>query len=662
MRLRLPRFGRRNRPSERLLPQTDKDLQLIQKVNGQKVPRLKQLLHIEKILPRGEARIFRGALFGLLIGLVWLGITFVLSGREQGPAVGGRYTEAVIGTPSVINPLYAPLNDVDADISRLVFSGLMRYSEAQVLEPDLAESYTLSPDGKTYTFTLRDGVVWHDEKPFTSRDVVFTFDMIQNTAAGSPLIVSFQGVSVTAPDEKTVVFTLPEPFAPFLGTLTAGILPEHLLFDVSADRLRLHRFNTQPIGTGPFQFSTLTKAETGFISRVALHRFSKYYLTPAFLEEIILEFFDGDDAYDRAIQALREQKVDGVSFVPTTLRSRVERKYLTIHTLQLPQYTGLFFNSRRAKILASAPLRQALTESLDKDRIIRDALKGEGEVIHGPILQGFPGFDKERGKVAYDPSAANKRLDEVFAPISREEFASTRINALLAAYDVANPGAASSTPSGSTSSSDILLATSTPRDIAKAEISTKVFSEMQPAQTFFRRDAKTKELLTLRLVTADTEEYRKAAETVAGFWQEIGVHTTIVTVPPKDIARTVLKDRDYDVLLYSVIVGSDPDQYPFWHSSQGTYPGLNLSMYSSRKADEYLVSMRTATTTETVASTSLAFQEQLSLDRPAIFLYSPTYTYATNVVLKGVTVKRIFEPSDRFSGITGWYVKTKGSW
>lgn len=648
------------RSKEGSLPQAHADLALVRKVQGRRYPRFAQLKRIGKILSPTERTIFRIAQIGCLVGIVWLLGGWFLSERTVVAASGGRYTEAIIGTPSLMNPVYAALNDVDADVSRLLFSGLMMYTPAQELVPDLAKEYTVSEDGKTYTFTLRDGVTWHDGKPFTAQDVLFTFEMIQNPLAGSPLLVTFQGVKVSTPDERTVVFTLPEPFAPFLSTLTVGILPEHLLSDVSADRLRLHKFNTQPVGTGPFQFHSITKADTGFISRVTLKRFDNFYRDNAYLDEVAFDFFSGEGSYDQAIQALREQKVDGISFVPVAFRDRVERKYLDVHTLELPQYTALFFNGKRAGALQNATVREALALALEKGRIVKDGLKGEGTVINSPVLRGFPGFDETKGVVAYDPSAANKKLDEVYPPISREEFQTARVDALLAAYDAANPTASSTT--GTSASSTEQGVTTSLRDEAKAGIIAQVTAEMQPAQTFYRKASKGKDLLTIHLVTADTEEYRKVAETVAGFWQEIGVQTIITTVAPKDIARTVLRDRDYDVLLYSVIVGSDPNQYPFWHSSQATYPGLNLSGYSNRKTDDLLVSIRTATSTEAQVAAINGFQDQLLADRPAIFLYTPTYTYVTNNMVHGVTLERIFEPSDRFSGIASWYVKTKYQW
>jgi peptide/nickel transport system substrate-binding protein len=163
-------------------------------------------------------------------------------------------------------------------------------------------------------------------------------------------------------------------------------------------------------------------------------------------------------------------------------------------------------------------------------------------------------------------------------------------------------------------------------------------------------------------VTADTQEYRKAAEIIAGYWQEIGVKTSIEYVPVKDMARSALKDRSYDVLLYGFILGSDPDQFAFWHSSQVTYPGLNLAQYSNRDVDALLSQARETTDENKVAELYGKIQEKILADRPAIFLYSPTYTYATLDKVKGIDLSRISVPADRFADITEWYLKTRGQW
>jgi hypothetical protein len=129
----------------------------------------------------------------------------------------------------------------------------------------------------------------------------------------------------------------------------------------------------------------------------------------------------------------------------------------------------------------------------------------------------------------------------------------------------------------------VASATTSPAQLAE-EIDNQLAAEINEAQLFYRQD-KDGNSLELKLVTADTQEYRKAAGLIAGAWQEIGVKTSIQYFNPKDFSRSVLKGRDYDILLYGMILGSDPDQFPFWHSTQVAFPGLNLAGYANRNAD-----------------------------------------------------------------------------
>ena len=169
-------------------------------------------------------------------------------------------------------------------------------------------------------------------------------------------------------------------------------------------------------------------------------------------------------------------------------------------------------------------------------------------------------------------------------------------------------------------------------------------------------------MLSLKLVTSDTVEYNHAAKLIESMWQELGIQTEIILVPAKDISREVLKERNYDVLLYGMIVGDDPDQYPFWHSSQIAFPGLNLSQYVNRSVDTLLEEAREKTDEIEQVEVYTKFQEQLLADVPAIFLYMPTYTYLIGDKVQGFDVVRISHPADRFNSIETWYTKTKRVW
>ncbi|HBU07027.1 MAG TPA: hypothetical protein DEB09_02995 [Candidatus Magasanikbacteria bacterium] len=641
------------------------DLKLMRRVHQKKLPHVKQLFHVGHVLSSRERRIFRLSFLVLFIGLIWYGVEFVANNRIPVPARGGKYVEAVVGSPQLINPVFASSNDVDMDITRLVFSGLLRYNEKNGLIKDLAASYEVSVDKKVYTFELRKDVIWHDGEPLTARDILFTFDTIQNILVGSPLAVSFQGVKVSALDDYTVRFELAEPFAPFLSSLTVGILPEHVWYNVAPEQMRLAQMNIEPVGSGPFQFKRLSKDGTGHIFTYELSRFEKFYSEVAFLQDFVFQFYPEYENDTGAVQALRAQKVTGLNFVPKNLRDRVDRKHIVLHTMQLPQYSALFFNQSRNEILKNAEVREALTYAIDKDRVLREAVKGEGKVINSPVLPGFPGYNVDLEKIQFSLDKANEVLDKNWPRISGDEYKKLRRENLIKEWETGNPELAkvTSTPANTATGTENNLAnsTSTPRSLAEVEIDKKLDEEFNNAQTFYRKD-KSGKILVLDLVTSDNEESKWAAELVAGFWQEIGVKTNLKFVAPRDILRDVLKNHEYDVLLYGVIIGNDPDQYAFWHSSQIDYPGLNLSRYVNRNADALLTKIRETTDETQLADLYKKMQETILADRPAIFLYIPTYTYATTDQIKGVDVTNISHPSDRLNDVNTWYMKTKGEW
>jgi peptide/nickel transport system substrate-binding protein len=641
------------------------DLVLVRRVRGRRMPRLRQILHIKRILSKRELLIFRGGLFGLCIGLVWAGLAFAGQYRVEVPAVGGKYSEAVVGSPQLINPIFASVNEVDTDIVTLVYSGLLRYDKNQELVPDLAESYTLSEDKKTYTFTLRQNVVWHDGEPFTAHDVVFTFDTIQNTAVGSPLFVSFQGVRVTALDDYTVEFVLKDQFSAFLSTLTVGILPEHGWFEVPAERMRLTKKNLQPIGTGPFQYKKFKQDESGRILSYELARFADYYGNAPYIQEFAFHFFADYDGAGGAIQALREQQVDGLHFVPNDLRNRVERKYIKLYTLQVPEYTALFFNQRRQEFLQDLDVRTALAYAVDKDRILRESLQGEGGVIYSPILPGFPGYTPDIEKTPYSIEEANTLLDKKWDRISSEDLESEMRDVLIEEWRKANPPEeVVSDDMGDQNTEEAEANAAAEQDVPEEVLSgieAKIDESLHEAQTFYRKDDEGR-LLEITLVTSDTVEYKHAAELISGFWQEIGVKTNLVFADRKDFSREVLKNRSYDVLLYGMIIGNDPDQYSFWHSTQIDFPGLNLARYVNRNLDALLETARETAADDEIAETYKKIQDIIIAEKPAVFLYSPTYTYATTDKIHGIDITHISHPSDRFVDVVHWYIETKGQW
>jgi len=647
------------KPSQTLVT-AEHDLAVLRRLRGRRWPQWRQWRHFVKLLDQSERRWYHVGQVALVAGLGFLLTSILWLYRIPQPAVGGEYTEGIVGAPHLVNPVFAPLNETDMDLARLVYSGLLRYDVTGNLVPDLATDYQISPDRKTYTFTLRKGVTWHDGEPFTSRDVAFTFEVIQDPTVGSPLLSAFQGVKVATIDDYTVQLSVSEPTLSLLASLTTGLIPEHIWGGFPRDQIRLAPVNiSHPIGTGPYMMKRLYKDDTGYVYRYTLTRFANYYAQPAYITDLSFQFFSDYDGDQGAIQALLERKVDGLHFVPAAFRERVQRKHTVLRTLQLPQYSAVFFNQDRNSNLADKDVRLALNRALDKERILQQSVGGEGTVLEGPVLPGFPGYQATSTFAASSVDEVNTLLDKKWKRITVDEYKES-LRKKFRAERQATETTVTSTPSVSTSTTGV--ATSTPvNSLNDSEIEQLVEAELNESQLFYRQN-KDGRILQIDVVTADTFEYRAAAQLIVGYWGDIGVKTNVTYVAPKDITRTVLRDRVYDALLYGIIVGADPDQTPFWHSSEVDYPGLNLARYNNKKVDDVLTKIRQATTVTSTADFSAQFNQMVREDLPAIFLYTPTYTYLQGTSVQGFAVSRIAHPADRFANITDWYTNTRGVW
>lgn len=628
------------------------DRQLVKKIQGRFLPRWAQLRYIRHFLSQFEKRLAVLGVILVIVGSIGAGSIALARHITSVPKEGGEYIEAIVGQPKYINPLFTEGNDVDADVASLVYAGLFRRADDLSLVPDLAESYTVSDDKKVYTVTLRKNLQWSDGEPLTAEDVVYTFDLIQNPDVGSPLFAAFQGIQVEKVDDQTVRFTLKEPFIPFLDSLTVGILPEHIWGNNTPSTIRLAQNNLQPVGAGEWQFSKLVKGNTGKIDSFSLVANPHYHGDKPYIKTVTFKFFDD---YQGASEALRAQTVDALNFVPPGIQDKLTSKNLLSYHLQLPQYTALFFNQTAEPLLKEDALRLALAQVIDKKRIITEALGGLGEVISGPILPGSTGFSTTTKALEPDLAAANALLDKTWPRIDPEAYFRLRYNALLKTYQAdldTFKQANSSTPD---------KITAREQEIDK-QITGSVRQEMGADQTFYRQN-KDGQILDLAITTVDTPEYTKTAEIIAGMWRSLGVRTTVSTVDSHQIVRDILKNRSYQVLLYGEIIGySDPDPFPFWHSSQADYPGLNVAMFADRTADTELETIRSEQDPAKRLDAYIKFQEILTKDIPAVFLFSPEHIFMVARTIKGVEDMRLETPADRFSNISQWYIKTKWQW
>lgn len=579
--------------------------QVLQLTTNHRFPTWKQWKHLPTILSKSEKKILQISLAVGVVSFITLCGWWLAAHRVIAPVVGGSYTEGLVGSPQFINPLYASASDVDSDLTSLIYSGLFRWTQENGLQPDLAESYTISEDQKTYTIKLRDNAKWHNNDPVRSSDVLFTIQSIQNPAYHSPLAVSFRGVTASEVDELTAQFVLSEPFAPFLSSLTVGILPSALWAELPPKNFPLTSLNLSPVGSGPYKFEKYFGTKSGEIKSYTLVRNPAYYGEPAKIEHLIFKFYNDAEA---AVTALENQNVEGVSFVPSYLiESIAKNKNINLLHPTMPQAVTLFFNEGAQPLLQNDNIKKALALAINKEEIVNSVLSDNGTVIDSPILPGQPSFDPTIEKIEQDTVAAIALIDKTdYTSVSPDGYRAKKIK--------------------------------------KTENGESVESL---------------EELTLNLTTVNQPTFVRTAEMIAAQAKTVGIKIQIETTEPTLLYEEVIKPRAYQMLLTATQYGLDPDPYPFWHSSQIKDPGLNLSLYSNRKVDELLEKARSTNNIGERVAAYQEFQKLIVADLPAIFLYQPTYTYAVSSKIKNISLQQIQSPADRFQNITDWYIKTK---
>src|SRR4051794_6222458 len=179
------------------------------------------------------------------------------------------YREGVVGVPESITPVSAR-NRAERSLVGLVFSGLVRMGPDNTLEPDLAESWKLSDDGKTWTFHIRDDATWQDGQPVTSHDVLYTVGALKDPDASGGRSSSWAEVETTAVDDKTVTFRLTTPVGSFLAAAAQPLLPSHLLKDVPYADVATSDFSRVPVGSGPYGITELDQAHAVLVPAAEL--------------------------------------------------------------------------------------------------------------------------------------------------------------------------------------------------------------------------------------------------------------------------------------------------------------------------------------------------------------------------------------------------------
>lgn len=320
------------------------------------------------------------------------------------PAHGDILVEGSIGDASNLIPLLAS-DSTSHEIAGLVFNGLIKYDKDVHIVGDLAESWEISRDGLVITFHLRKGVRWHDGKPFTAHDVLYTYQVTVDPKTPTAYAGDFLKVKkAEVLDDHTFRATYDRPFAPALMSWSVGILPRHLLEgrDITTSPLGRH-----PIGTGPYRFKEWVAGQ-----KIVLVSNPDYFEGRPYIDGYILRIIP--DTATMFLE-LRANGIDRMGLTPLQFTRQTEnnlfrenyRKYRYLSFA----YTYMGYNLKNP-LFADKRVRQALAHAVNREEIIDGVLLGLGKPANGPYKPGTWAHNPNVRTYPHDPEKAKALLAE----------------------------------------------------------------------------------------------------------------------------------------------------------------------------------------------------------------------------------------------------------
>ena len=543
-------------------------------------------------------------LFVIVLIVSTLGILQVInqSFMVSVPTHGGSIQEGIIGTPRFVNPILAN-SSADQDMVALVYSGLMRKNSDGTLSPDLAASYEASEDGLTYIFKLKDNLYFHDDTPLTVDDIIFTIEQARDPVLKSSQKLNWDRVGTEKIDEKTIKFSLKQPYASFLENITLGILPMHIWGDSA---IELHEANTNPIGSGPYKIKNFNKQSSGTVDSFELTSFKKFALGEPYIRNITIRFYQNEEALT---EALTNGEISQISSITPENAKNLEEKGYKVESTVLPRVFGLFFNQNQNQLFINKTVVNAIDQAIDKERIIREVLSGYGTLIDDPIPLNLVEYHSISSK---NTTPRAESLKKVEAMLAKDGWVKN----------------------------------------------TEGFLE----KTQTEKGKKVTTPLAFSISTSNAPELVRAAELVRDDLVSIGMNVDVKTFEVGNLNQSVIRPRQYDALLFGQIVNYESDLYAFWHSSQRKDPGLNVAMYTNAKVDKILEDAFTLINEEDRVNKYIQFEEEIKRDMPAVFLYSPNFIYVVSSKLQGFSLDNIITGGDRFRNINSWYINKDQVW
>ncbi len=504
----------------------------------------------------------------------------------QEPTVS-RVVKGLFTAPTgVFNPILAD-SDYDETVNDIVFSSLLQLDDNLDLIPDLAEKYEVSEDNKTITFYLRKDLQWHDGKPFTAKDVKFTFESMAKPTYDGPLygtvsdLVGAEAVhngaaenieGIKLLDDNTISFTFNDVYAPGLIRVSTevGIIAEHIWSKAPIENWKKSTdLLIAPIGTGPYVFKTYVPGQF-----VELEAFADYYAGKPKLDNFVFKITN----QDTAISSLTNGEIDfaDISNFKKDEMDALAADGLIIHSFAGKSYQYMGFNMR-LDVFKDKRVRQAFTYAIDRKTIIEQLLKGNGTLINAPMLPDTWQYPKD-GLNAYDfsPQKAKELLKEV------------------GYEDRDNDGV-----------------------LENADGEKLALTLTYPSGNKIR------------------EQY---AVVIKKYLGDIGVEIELKMMEFSALLEEVMKNHEFDLFLLGSSLSLDPDPIPYWSTSAASdekgVGAWNIPGYRNAEADKYMEMGLNVLSTEERAKVYKEFAKIFNDDPPIVLLYAPNIVKAASPKLK----------------------------
>ncbi|MFH1113566.1 MAG: peptide-binding protein [Pseudomonadota bacterium] len=326
------------------------------------------------------------------------------SETENKPAYGDMIIRGTIGDASVLLPVLAS-DSASFDITGLIYNGLVKYDKDIRLVGDIADKWDISDDKLTIRFFLRKDVKWQDGKPFTTKDVEYTYKLYVNPKTPTAYATDFLKVKeFRVLDPYTFEVTYAEPYAPALGSWGQGMLPSHLLEGKEITESPLKR---NPVGTGPYRFEEWKTQE-----KIVLKSNQGYFEGRPYIDRVMTRVIPDPATMFLEMKAGR---LDEMGLSPLQYTRQTDTKWFGENFRKYKYlsfgYTYLGYNLLDWKF-KDKKVRQALTTAINRESIVKGVLLGLGEVAYTPYKPDTYWYNPNVNKWPYNPEKAKEMLAE----------------------------------------------------------------------------------------------------------------------------------------------------------------------------------------------------------------------------------------------------------